>query len=146
VISKTSVSLTLTYREPVGVSVAKVESVTLGVCVAVLGNKDVIKPWTKSAITIDCPVRLFGVHCKPPRRDVVRSLERENETPLAVADLEEVLAIPFPHEQFQRHRRKPAEDAPLCVQNHGQCVCVAAQASPFKPIAGILRRSPEKTK
>jgi hypothetical protein len=27
------------------------------------------------------------------------------------------------------HRRNPPEDVPLCVQNHGQCVCVAVASA-----------------
>jgi hypothetical protein len=74
-------------------------------------------------MAIDCPVFLCGLQRKSPRRDVVRILQREQETRPAVIRL--VLVI----QRLPLYRRKSAEDVPLCVQNHGQCICVALAAS-----------------
>jgi hypothetical protein len=52
----------------VGVTVAK-PSGTAGVCVAVIGNNNVIKAWTISGATIDCLVLHFGFQRKSLRRD-----------------------------------------------------------------------------
>jgi hypothetical protein len=55
----------------VGVSLAKVISETVGVCVAVIGNNNVKKAWTVVGTTNDCPVLLFGLQRKSLCRDVV---------------------------------------------------------------------------
>jgi hypothetical protein len=60
----------------VRVTVAKL-SVTVSVCVAVIGHTNVEKVWTPSVRTPDCRVLLFGLQRKSPRREVVRILQRE---------------------------------------------------------------------
>jgi hypothetical protein len=73
----------------VRVSVAKVISVTVSVCVAVIVNSNVItKLCTVNGTTKDCAAFLFGLQRKSPRRDVVRILQREKETlPLSVSKI-----------------------------------------------------------
>jgi hypothetical protein len=80
VISKTSISFTWKYCEPVknvfssifdvfGVTVPKLGSETVGVFVAVIGNTKAIKVWTGIGKTKDCQALLFSLQCKSPRRD-----------------------------------------------------------------------------
>jgi heme exporter protein D len=65
----------------VGVTFAKVLSVTVGVCIAVSFNTETArKVWTAAGITTDCLVLHFLLQRKTPRRDVVRILQREKET------------------------------------------------------------------
>jgi hypothetical protein len=56
-------------------------SETSGASIALIGNINVTKVWTQSGITPDCPPLHFGLQPKSPRRDVVRILQREKETP-----------------------------------------------------------------
>jgi hypothetical protein len=54
----------------------------------------------------------------------MRILQREKETLLTVIRL-----APAVRKRFPPNRRKPAEDVPACVQNHGQFVCVAVASA-----------------
>jgi hypothetical protein len=110
----------------VGVSIVKV-NVTAGICIAVIVNMNVIpKVRTPFEIIKDCPVLFFGRQGKSPRWDVVRILQRENNT-LQTA----IRHLAFGCARFPLHRSETAEDIPFRVQNHSQCVCVAV-ASPVK--------------
>jgi hypothetical protein len=56
---------------------AIVPIVTVGVCVAVLGDRNVTKGWTVHGTTIDCPVLLFSFSCKSLWLDVLGIHQRE---------------------------------------------------------------------
>jgi hypothetical protein len=62
-------------------------SATVNICVAVIGNSNVIKVWTSFGITNDCPILHFVLQRKSPRPDIVRILQRENKTPQTVIRL-----------------------------------------------------------
>jgi hypothetical protein len=74
------------HSSVVGVGHAKIVSVTAGACVAVIANNNVTiiiritKAWTILGVTKDCPMLLFSLQRKSPRRDVVRILQREKKT------------------------------------------------------------------
>jgi hypothetical protein len=55
-------------------------TVTVGVCVAVIGNTNVTKAWTPLGATPDCFVLPFGHQRKFPRREIARILQRKKKT------------------------------------------------------------------
>jgi hypothetical protein len=75
----------------------------------------------------------FRLQRKPPRGDVVRIFQRENETLQTLVSLGavlilSVLPIPIPIPRFQLHLRKPAEDVSVCVFNESQSLCAVVAA------------------
>jgi hypothetical protein len=132
----------------VGVNSAKA-SVTVGVCVAVIGNTNATKAWTSIGRTIDCFVLLFGLQCKSPRWDVVRILQREKKTLLTLIRLAAVLSVnaKVEHSRFPFHRSEAAENVSFCVQKHSQSVCVtvisAVKFLCFSTIATVMPYNPK---
>jgi hypothetical protein len=61
----------------------------------------------------------------------VRILQYEKKTFLTVIRFQTVVItpVPIPLPRFSLHRRKPAEDVDLRVQNHSQSVCVAVTSA-----------------
>jgi hypothetical protein len=131
----------------VGITNAKLESVTVGICIAVILNCDVRQVWTPFGTIMDCIALPFDIQHKPPPRDVVRILQSENETLQIRIRL--ALQTEFPH-----HQRKTAENVPFCVFNESQSVCVAIAAyvsvAHSETVAavsrGTWRRPPERPK
>jgi hypothetical protein len=71
-----------------------------------------ITVWTE--ITFDCPVILFGVQRKSPRRDVVRIRQREKETLQTRVCLVAVVLLPaLPVHSFESTAPKPSR---LCEE------------------------------
>jgi hypothetical protein len=64
----------------VDVTRAKAVFRNVSVCFAIIGNTNVTQAWTAFGTRIDCLVLLLGHQRKSRRREVVRIVQRENET------------------------------------------------------------------
>jgi hypothetical protein len=97
-----------------------------GVTVAVIGNSEIImartKAWIVLGITTDRPVLHFGLQRKPPRRDVVRILQREKET----LQISIGLAL---ETEFPLHLRKPTENIPVYLFNESETIRMTIAAA-----------------
>jgi hypothetical protein len=113
----------------------RVASETVGVCVAVIGNKNVTiekqnatKAVTTTGVALNCPRRSIAIQWKSLRRNVVRILQCEDKTLQTVIrlDKETRISVHFVRflSGFPLQRSEIAENVPFPVQNHCQNVCV----------------------
>jgi hypothetical protein len=98
------------------------EGAIVSVCVAVIGNINVIavdaKQETLCESTIDCLLLLFRLQRECQRRDALRIPQCEEGTPQAVVTLEAAIVRSL-------HCREAAENIPVCVGYQSQSVRAA---------------------